>query len=105
MELQITQKGPDALIPVRVQPKSSRNGHCVGPDGKLRVSITAPPVDGEANKAVVKYLADALGVAKSRVTLVAGEKGREKTLAVAGCSAAEAAAKLSPPAHTPDGRE
>lgn len=90
---------PEGLsVIVRVQPRSSRNTLELGPDGELRARVTAPPVDSAANQAVQSLLAEAAGVAKSRVRLVAGEKARLKTFSIEGPAAVlreklEAAAK------------
>ena len=54
------------------------------------VKITAPPVEGAANEAVTRFIADLLGVRKSQVEVVSGHKSREKTLSIAGLSDAEA---------------
>lgn len=51
-------------------------------DGTLRARIAAPPVDGAANAALLKMLAEALGVPKSRLSLVMGETGRRKQVLV-----------------------
>lgn len=51
--------------------------------------MAAPPVDGEANAALIAFLSKTLGVAKSAVTLISGESSRVKVLSVAGLSAAE----------------
>ena len=69
---------------VLVQPRASRAK--VGPlhDGRLKVAVTAPPVDGEANAAVVELIAKTLGVAKSAVSVVAGASSRRKTIRVDG---------------------
>ena len=56
-------------------------------DGRLRVAVTAPPVDGEANAAVIDAVAKAFGVRRSAVTIAHGERGRRKTLAVEGADA------------------
>ncbi|MEZ5720557.1 MAG: DUF167 domain-containing protein [Paracoccaceae bacterium] len=68
---------PGAELAVRVTPRAARNAVEDGPQG-LRVSVTAPPEDGKANKAVAKLLGDALGVAKSRLTLLRGATSRDK---------------------------
>ena len=68
---------PGAELAVRVTPKAARNAVEAG-DGELRVWVTTVPEDGKANKAVVKLLADALGVAKSRLTLLRGATSRDK---------------------------
>ena len=75
-------------IDVLVVPRASRTA--VGPlvGDRLRVAVTAPPVDGEANAAVIEALADAFGVRKAAVTIVRGERGRRKTVRIEGGAAA-----------------
>lgn len=68
---------PGAEIAVRVTPKAARNEVTLG-DAGLRVYVTVVPEDGKANKAVIKLLAQALGVAKSRLELVRGASSRDK---------------------------
>ncbi len=68
-------------IAVRVTPRASRNAVIV--DGDLiRVTVTTVPEDGKANAAVIKLLAKALGVAKSRLTLIRGATAREKVFRI-----------------------
>jgi uncharacterized protein YggU (UPF0235/DUF167 family) len=62
---------------LRVTPRASRN-QLTEEDGQLRAQVTAVPEDGRANKAVSELLAEALGVAKTRLTLVRGATSREK---------------------------
>lgn len=71
-------------VTVRVVPRSSRNA--VGPyaDGVLRVRVTAAPVDGKANVAVCKLLADALGIPKRAVRVVSGDTARTKLVELDG---------------------
>ncbi|PIE08423.1 MAG: hypothetical protein CSA74_02985 [Rhodobacterales bacterium] len=69
---------PGAEIPLRVTPRASRNAVEEGPEG-LRIWVTVPPEGGKANKAVTRLLADALGVARSRLALVRGATARDKT--------------------------
>ena len=68
---------PGAIFTLRVTPGARRNDITLH-DGVLRVHVTAPPADGKANKAVLKLLAKALGVAPSRLTLIRGQTGRDK---------------------------
>jgi len=83
-----------ATIKVHVTPRSSKN-EIVGRRGDLlRVKTTAPPVDGAANEAIVRLVADTLGVRKSRVRIVAGEKSREKIVCVDELSDEQAQARL-----------
>ena len=85
------------LLHVRVQPRARRN-EVVGWQGDiLRVRVTAPPADGEANHAVTGLLAAALAVPLSAITLVRGASSRDKLFRVARLSAADARARLSLP--------
>ncbi|OOY05800.1 DUF167 domain-containing protein [Thioclava sp. F28-4] len=68
---------PGSEIALRVTPKASRNEIRVGDEG-LRAYVTVVPENGKANAAVVKLLAKALGVAKSRLTMIRGETARDK---------------------------
>jgi uncharacterized protein (TIGR00251 family) len=76
------------VVDVLVQPRASRAG--VGPvvGERLRVSVTAPSVDGKANAAVVEAVAEAFGVRRAAVTIVRGESGRRKTVRIAGATRA-----------------
>lgn len=76
-------EGERLLLSIRVQPRASRD-EIVGPHGDeaLKVRITAPPVDGKANAHLVRFLAKAFGVPRSRVTLLAGDSGRSKHLSI-----------------------
>ena len=68
---------PGAEFAVRVTPRASRNR--VTQDGEaLRIAVTAPPVDGKATEAARRLLAEALGVAPSRLTLRGGAASRDK---------------------------
>lgn len=73
----------DALrLAVRVQPRSSRN-RVVGTHGEaVKVQVTAPPVEGAANEAVVAVVAEWLGVARRAVAIVQGLSGRDKVVEV-----------------------
>lgn len=65
-------------------------------DGVLRVRVAAPAVDGRANDALLRLLAERLGLAPRSLTLVRGARGREKLVAVAGLDLASARARLGP---------
>jgi hypothetical protein len=82
-------------LPIRVQPKASRDQLRVEPDGRVKASITAPPAEGEANAALCKLLARHFGVSKTAVRVVRGEKSREKIVALRGTTLEEVRAKLS----------
>lgn len=76
--------GPSATVSVRVVPRSTKEGVAGFEGGVVRIRLNAPPVEGQANEALVRFLAKALGIPKSRIALVAGGKGRNKIVRVDG---------------------
>ena len=75
------QKG--SALAVRVTPRASRNEIVeMLEDGTIKVRLAAPPVDDQANHALIEFLSDILGVPKSRLDIVAGATGRDKLVAV-----------------------
>jgi len=86
---------PEALVRLRVQPRAARDEIVAWQGDALRVRVTAPPADGEANAAVRRIVARALGVAPSTVALVRGERSRDKVVRVAGLSLADVRARLA----------
>lgn len=86
--------GPSATVSVRVVPRSSKEGVAGFEGGVLRIRLNAPPVEGKANEALVRFLSKALGVPKSRIALVAGEKGRNKVVRVDGITREELLAAI-----------
>lgn len=85
--LPIREDAGAVTFDVLVTPRASRER--LGPvvDARLKVTVTAPPVEGEANAAVCALLARALGVARGRVSVARGETGRRKTVRVEGVTA------------------
>jgi hypothetical protein len=72
-----------AALAVRVTPRASKNKIVeLLDDGTVKVHIAAPPVDDEANLELLKFMAEVLGVSKSRLDIVAGATGRDKLIAV-----------------------
>lgn len=76
------------VIDVRVIPRASRAGIAGTRDDALLVRLNAPPVEGAANAELVEIIARALGVPRRAVTIVSGERGRNKRLLVAGLNEA-----------------
>ncbi len=74
------------LLEIRVRPNSSRNkvGGSVGEPPRLVVAVQAPAVDGKANQAVIKELAEALDLRPRNFTIVFGELGRDKRIIIEG---------------------
>ncbi|QYK41381.1 MAG: DUF167 domain-containing protein [Paracoccaceae bacterium] len=69
---------PGTMFALRATPRARRSALAVADDGTLRVHVTAPAEDGRANEAVRNLLAEALGVARTRLVLVRGATARDK---------------------------
>ncbi len=82
-------KAPVTLS-IRIQPRASKNEIVMMEGGGLKIRLTAPPVDGAANEALVKFLAGALSIPKSHVEIVSGHTSREKIVRISGINGAEA---------------
>jgi len=89
-DLRVGEKDGAATLDIVVQPRCPREG--VGPvvGDRLKVSVNAPPVEGKANEAVQRVLAEAFGVSRSAVTILRGEAGKRKTVRITGVTAAAA---------------
>ncbi len=84
-------------LPVRLQPRASANEVTGERGDAVAVRVTAPPVDSKANEALIALVADRLGLAKSRVSIVHGATGRDKLIEIEGLSEEEARAGLLDP--------
>lgn len=91
--LKAVEGGSELLV--LVQPRASRTKVVGEHDGRLKIALAAPPVDGAANAALIEFLSDELGVRKSDVSLLDGDTGRRKRLAVRGMAPAEVMVKLA----------
>lgn len=83
-----------ARLTLHIQPRGSRNAIAGVHGDAIKVRLTAPPVDGAANEALIRFLADALGVSRSALTLTSGTTSRRKTVAVAGLGPDQVRARL-----------
>ncbi|MFO0684583.1 MAG: DUF167 family protein [Sandaracinus sp.] len=84
--LAIEAKDGAVRFAVLVAPRASRESVLGVHDGSLKIALTAPPVDGAANAALVAFLARALGVGKRDVRITAGESSRRKRVEIRGTS-------------------
>jgi uncharacterized protein len=90
------QADAGAAIVVTVTPRAGKD-EIAGMQGDvIKVRLTAPPVDGAANEALVKFLAKCLNVRPSAVEIVAGHSSRQKLVSIVGLSPAEVTARLFP---------
>lgn len=86
--------GAGVSIRVYVAPRSSANRVLGLHNGALKIALTAPPVEGAANKALMEFLAKLLGVPRSSVALISGETSRNKVVSVEGLAPGDAKRKL-----------
>ncbi|XP_076750598.1 UPF0235 protein C15orf40 homolog [Xylocopa sonorina] len=87
-------KNGDVTIKVQAKPGAKHNNITDISDDAVGVAISAPPVEGEANTELVKYLASVLGMRKSDVSLDRGSKSRQKVIIVSGTTAEKVLDKL-----------
>jgi uncharacterized protein (TIGR00251 family) len=83
-QLKITEAEGGVTFAVQAVPRASRNEIAGVHGDALRVRLTAPPVEGRANEALIAFLAQQLGVRKSQVEIVAGATSRRKVIRVIG---------------------
>ncbi len=80
----ITENPADCVIHCWIQPRASKNSIVAIHGGALKISLAAPPVDGQANAELCKFLAKKLALPKSGVQIIAGETSRSKSVKVTG---------------------
>jgi len=82
-------KEEQATIVVQVQPNASQNKATRFEDGVLHLRIAAPPVKGKANRELIKFLSDILGLSKGNITIEKGLTGRRKVVKIEGVTQEE----------------
>lgn len=95
MTIRITPGASGICLEVQVQPRSSRNQVVGEQDGRLKIKLTAPPVEGEANQALVNFLARLLEIPKNNIILLKGETSRHKLIEIIGLTELELMEKLN----------
>lgn len=92
--LHISEITGGVRVEVKVQPRSSRNQVAGEQNGVLKIKLTAPPVDGEANAALIDFLAAYLQLPRRDISLVKGETSRHKIVEIRGLNAVELNTKI-----------
>ncbi len=82
---------------VKVVPRASKNQIVTSAGDALKIRLTAPPVDGKANAALIEFLADTLGVRRAQIEIVTGETARHKVIRVRGVTAKQIEEKIKRP--------
>jgi len=83
----INEAGGKVTFAVRVHPRAKKNALTGQFGDALKVSLTAPPVEGRANEACIEFFAELLRVPRSSVTIASGQTSRNKVIRVAGVTA------------------
>lgn len=87
--------GPDGVeLRLHVQPRASKTGFQGEHDGRLKVRLAAPPVDGAANEELVRFLADVFRVQRRQIALLSGETSKRKRVRIDGVDVASAEARI-----------
>jgi len=86
--LDLREQDGALTLRIRVQPRAARDGVSGLRQGAVVVRLTAPPIEGEANAALQRFLGKALGLPPSSVTLLRGQRGRDKLVRLSGTTAA-----------------
>ena len=88
-----TSKG--VLLPVRAMPRAAKNEIQGAHGDALKVRLQAPPVEGKANQALIRFLSDALDIPRSQLSIVSGETGRNKAVLITGITREDLISRLT----------
>lgn len=92
--IDIRETTSGVTLTVRLQPKAKKTAIVGELDGALKLAVTAPPVEGRANEALLRFVAELLKVARSSVTIAAGASSRNKVIRIAGLTAEQVRSRL-----------
>jgi uncharacterized protein (TIGR00251 family) len=92
--IEIRETASGVSFAVRLQPKAKKTAILGELDGALKLAVTAPPIEGRANEACIRFIAELLNVARSSVTIAAGASSRNKVIRIEGLAAAQARLRL-----------
>ncbi len=90
------QHGEDVLLDVVVVPRASRTRILSVYDDRLKIQLAAPPVDGKANDALVRFLAETLDMPRAQIEVVGGAANKRKTVRVKSAAMVRVMLKLAP---------
>src|SRR5690554_4892719 len=84
-----------AALAIRVTPRANHKRVVeIVPDDTIKIRLTAPPVDGKANEALIAFLAQVLDVPRSHIEIIAGDTGRDKLVSIMDLDSVEAQARI-----------
>ena len=94
--IKLTAKNNGVSFVIRVQPRASRSDIAGELEGALKIRLAAPPVDGEANEELVRFLSKLFGVTRAQIVIRSGQTSRNKLIVIDGVSVDEAEQVLQP---------
>lgn len=94
--IRLNETAAGVSLAVRVQPRASRTMIRGEIDGALKIALAAPPVDGEANEELVRFLARLCAIPRQSVTIISGQTSRQKVVVLEGMTRDGALARLAP---------
>ena len=95
IKFKISSAEGGAAFPVRVVPRASKNAISGRHGDAVKIRLTAPPVEGAANQALVDFLAQALAVRKNQIEILSGHASRDKIVCVVGLTPQEVETRLA----------
>jgi uncharacterized protein (TIGR00251 family) len=87
MKSPVTEGKEGVWLSLSIQPNAQKSGWAGVAGGELKLKVKAPAIEGQANSAVLRFLADYFDIPKSQVSIVRGAKGRHKLVLLSGSSA------------------
>ena len=91
----ISESAKGITFAIKVHPRARKNAITGTVGDALKLALTAPPVDGRANQAVIEFFADLFAIPRSSVTIASGETSRNKVVRIAGVSKPQAEQRLA----------
>lgn len=92
--IEIRETSSGVSFEVRLQPRAKKTAIIGELDGALKLGVTDPPIEGRANEALIRFIAELLKVARSSVTIAAGASSRNKVIRVEGVTAEQVRFRL-----------
>ncbi|MEK6678367.1 MAG: DUF167 domain-containing protein [Nitrospirota bacterium] len=89
MMLNLVEDNEGVILPVRIQPRASKDEIVGEYNGALKIKLTSPPVEGEANRRCIEFLSKRFKIAKSQLEIIKGEKSKDKLIKIIGLGKAD----------------
>ncbi|MFZ3063991.1 MAG: DUF167 domain-containing protein [Nitrospirota bacterium] len=89
MMLNLVEDNEGVILPVRIQPRASKDEIVGEYNGALKIKLTSPPVEGEANRRCIEFLSKRFKIAKSQLEIIKGEKSKDKLIKIIGLRRAD----------------